>query len=370
MNIAYYMPFKPMGHRNPSGDLIIGTELYSYLQNRNHNLHLVSEQRCRWIYYHPVELLRLALEKRRVMRFCRQWQPDLWLTYHSYYKAPDLLGSYCSRKLDIPYVIFQGIYSTKRRRHLLTLPGFLLNRRVLRAAALVATNKKRDLRNLQRLLPDDRLAYVAPGIHPEVFTSSEEWRHTLRHQWGIGRETVVMAAAMMRPGVKTAGLKQVISSCAVLAAQELPLRLIIAGDGACRQELEAIAGELLPDRVQFLGKIPRQELYRYYSAADLFAFPGIEEALGMVYLEAQACNLPVVACRDWGGNEAVVHGKTGLLSAAAQPDQFTADIRRLVEDTELRRSLSTAAGDHIRQNHDLGANYAELENKLLRTAQK
>ena len=79
----------------------------------------------------------------------------------------------------------------------------------------------------------------------------------------------------------------------------------------------------LPNRALFLGKIPRPELYQYYSAADIFAFPGIEESLGMVYLEAQSCNLPVVAYQDWGGREAVVHGQTGLLSPAAHPSLFT-----------------------------------------------
>ena len=52
---------------------------------------------------------------------------EVWFTYHSYYKAPDLLGPVASKRMKIPYVIFQGIYSTKRRRKLNSLPGFYLN---------------------------------------------------------------------------------------------------------------------------------------------------------------------------------------------------------------------------------------------------
>ena len=368
MKIAYYMPFKPMGHPNPSGDLIIGTELFEHLQRRNHAIQLVSRLRCRWIFYRPLTLLRLAVEKRRVQRHCREWQPDLWLSYHSYYKAPDLLGSFCSRKLNIPYVIFQGIYSTKRRKQLPTLPGFLLNKKVLRSAHLVITNKKHDYANLQRLLPETRLLYVAPGIHPRFFTSSTTWREKLHQQWQVGEETIIMTAAMMRPGVKTAGLVQVIESCAALVKSGLPLRLIIAGDGTCRQQLEKKAGELLADRVLFLGKVSRLEMYRYFSAADIFAFPGIEEALGMVYLEAQSCHLPVVAFQDWGGGEAVLPDQTGLLSSAAQPEQFTANIGKLIKDIDLRHTLAIAAGKHIRQNHDLDINYAHLERILFELA--
>jgi glycosyltransferase involved in cell wall biosynthesis len=261
-------------------------------------------------------------------------------------------------------VIFQGIYSTKRRKKLKTLPGFLLNRKVLQSADHVFTNKQRDLINLKRLLPENRLSYIAPGIRPRLFEFSDTWRKKLRALWEIGDETIIMTAAMMRPGVKTEGISTVIKSCGELVQRGLPLRLIIAGAGSCRKQLEREATEHLANRVHFLGKIPRPELYQYYSAADIFAFPGIEESLGMVYLEAQSCKLPVVAHRDWGGGEAVVHGQTGLLSPASEPCRFTTDIQTLVEETEKRRILAIGAGQHIRLNHDLDTNYNQLEKKL------
>jgi glycosyltransferase involved in cell wall biosynthesis len=369
MKIAYYMPFKPMDHVHPSGDLVTGTELYNLLADRGHTITLASRLRCRWIYYKPLTLLRLFGERNRILRQYKNAKPDLWLSYHSYYKAPDLLGSMCSRRLGIPYVIFQGIYSTKRRKQLKTLPGFLLNRNVLQSANHVFTNKQRDFKNLRRLLPENRLSYIAPGIHPRFFEFSSDWRKQLRQLWKIEDETIIMTAAMMRPGVKTDGIRSVIESCSELAQCGLPLRLIIAGDGNCRQQLEG-AAELLPDRVHFLGKIPRPELYRYYSAADIFAFPGVEESLGMVYLEAQSCNLPVVAYNDWGGGEAVVHNQTGLLSPMAEPSLFTTHIRRLLEDKEKRRTLGFEAGEHIRRNHDLDHNYNRLEEKLIALSER
>lgn len=192
----------------------------------------------------------------------------------------------------------------------------------------------------------------------------------MRALWAIRDETIVMTAAMMRPGVKTKGISTVIKSCGELVQRGLPVRLIIAGDGSCRQQLEREAAERLANRVHFLGKIPRPELYQYYSAADIFAFPGIEESLGMVYLEAQSCNLPVVAHRDWGGGEAVVHGQTGLLSPASEPSRFTTDIQTLVEETEKRGTLAIGAGQHIRLNHNLDTNYNQLEKKLTCIAEK
>ena len=364
MKIAYYMPFKPMGHDNPSGDLVTGTELYNHLAAKGHTLDLASRLRCRWIYYRPTALLHLLREKNRILCEYRKTKPDLWISYHSYYKAPDLLGSMCSRQLGIPYVIFQGIYSTKQRRRLKTLPGFLLNRKVLQSADHIFTNKRGDLVNLKRLIPEDRLTYIAPGIHPQLFQFSGDWREKLQHLWKTTNETIVMTAAMMRPGVKTEGIGIVIKSCGEIVRRGFPLRLIIAGDGSCRQQLEQQAAQLLPGHVHFLGKISRSQLYQYYSAADIFAFPGIQESLGMVYLEAQSCGLPVVAYQDWGGGEAVVDEQTGLLSPAATPALFTTHIQQLTEDQPKRRKFALAACEHIRRNHDLNRNYRQLEKKL------
>ena len=364
MDIAYYMPFMPFGHKNPSGDLVTGTELFNYLAGKEYAIELVSELRCRWIYYQPQVWHRYLDEKRRILKKYQDKKPDVWLSYHSYYKAPDLLGSSCSKALDIPYVIFQGIYSTKRRKKLKTLPGFLLNRKVLLSADQVITNKKRDLKNLKRLISKDRLTYIAPGITPDSFVFSTEARNTLRRKWNPKSKPIIMTAAMFRPGVKTEGLMQVIKSCAQLAGKKRQFSLWIGGDGACRNELQKSADELLPGKVRFLGKIPRHEMYRYYSAADIFAFPGIEESLGMVYLEAQSCNLPVVAYGDWGGGEAIIHNQTGLLSSADEQSGFTENIDRLLKDNELRVKFGQNGTGHIRSHHDLQQNYTVLEDKL------
>ena len=53
MRIAFYPPFKPLGHPNPSGDLIIATGLYHYLQAQGHEMLTVSTLRSRWIYWKP-----------------------------------------------------------------------------------------------------------------------------------------------------------------------------------------------------------------------------------------------------------------------------------------------------------------------------
>lgn len=365
MKISFYMPFKPFGHKNPSGDLITGMELHDFLSKNNHEVEIASTLRSRWLYLKPWKFFNVARERDRVTSAQKSSPVDIWLSYHTYYKAPDLLGPTCSSRLSIPYVIFQGIYSTKRKRSLKTFPGFLLNRAALQAAQVVFTNKKTDERNLKRLLPEERVKYISPGLIPDQFNFDLVARRALKEQWNVGERRVVMTTAMLRPGVKTTGVIKVIDSCAELRKRGHDLILIVIGDGVNRSMIEKQGREKLSDNILFLGKIPRHELYRYYSAADVFAFPGIEEALGMVYLEAQSAGLPVVAFNNWGAKEAVIHNETGLLSSAERPEAFTQDIETLIVDRNRRIKMRDAAKTHIRTNHDSTINYQAVNTKLL-----
>lgn len=373
MKIAYYMPFKPLGHRTPSGDLVIGSELFDYLAKSGADIHLASRFRCRWIFLKPHRWPLLLVELFRVVRACYKTRPDIWLTYHSYYKAPDIIGPVCCRFLKIPYVIFQGIYSTKRRRKLKTRAGFYLNRLALQQACAVFTNKKADHANLVRLLPAERVVYIPPGLHPEDFYFEEQQRRQIRAKLGVEDRVVVMTAAMFRPGVKTRGICRVISSCRKLIDQKTggvePL-LLIAGDGAEEERIRQYAAAQLGTRVVLLGRLSRRDMRRYYSAADIFAFPGYEESLGMVYLEAQACRLPVVACQDWGAREAVIDGKTGLLSPARNEQIFVDHLEQLLSDDQLRHTMGRAAEQHVGQVHDIEHNYARMLEYLGKIAVK
>ncbi len=364
MDIVFYTPFKPPGHPDPSGDAVTAAGIREFLEARGHRLFPASDLRCRWIFWKPWLWPRAAAERRRLRRRLARGPGDLWFSYHSYYKAPDVLGPAVAGALGIPYVLFQGIFSTKRRRSARTLPGYLLNRRALLAARQVFTNKRVDLRNLRRLLPADRVTYIAPGIPAREFRFQPEARRRLRHAWGVGEIPVVLAVAMCRPGVKAEGLARVIGACGALLREGHALRLVIAGDGPERRRLERLAAAETPGAARFLGRVPREELPACYSAADLFAFPGIREALGLVYLEAQSCGLPVVAFANAGTPEAVRHGETGVLTPLNDDAAFAREIGRLLRDPALRRRLGRNAAAWIRQERDLEKNYVRLEEAL------
>jgi glycosyltransferase involved in cell wall biosynthesis len=360
LRIAFYPPFKPLDHPNPSGDLVIATGLVDYLRAQGVRVAVPATLRARWIYRRPLLWPRVPAHYRRALRYCRRWRPHLWLTYHTYYKAPDLLGPGICKRLEIPYLVFQGIYATKHRRRPGTAPGFYLNRRALRAAQHLFSNRRLDEINLLRLRSRRRISYVPPGIFPGDFEHDEAAGGRLRREWGGGEGAMILSAAMFRRDVKTRGLLWLIDCLGTLAREDRPFRLVVAGDGPCRGELEAAAAHHLPGRVRFVGRIPREEMAAFYSAGDLFAFPGIRESLGMVFLEAQSCGLPVVAFDNGGIPEVVAHGESGFLTAPFDRRAFAGRVERLLADGDLRARMGRAAARRVRDRHDLGQNYARV----------
>ncbi len=370
MRILFYTPFKPLDHPNPSGDLVIATGLYNFLKRQGHQVWPISRLRTRWIFWKPWLFPLIIKEQRKAIRKIIKYKPDLWMTYHTYYKAPDILGAAVCKRQQLPYVIFQGIYSTKRKRNLKTLPGFLLNREALNDAAHIFTNRCEDLKNLKRLINERQLSYVAPGIYPEEFSFDSQARIKLRKSWQVGDDPVVLSVAMFRPGVKAQGLMWTIKACGKLVQQGQKFHLVIAGDGSEKGRLRQIAGKELPGRVTFVGKIPRSGLYAFYSAGDVFAFPGFRESLGMVFLEAQSCGLPVVAFENGGIPEVVKNEKTGLLVQLNSIDLYAQAILRLLSDKTKRREMGETAKKSVRKDHDLSCNYKVMEKILASVIRK
>lgn len=355
--------FSAVDHDHVMRNGFDGMMLCDFLRRR-HTLHVASSYCSRLAYLKPWQYVRLAGERRKTVHLLPATAPDVWLSCHCDETAPDLLGPYCSQRLSLPYIIYQPLQTSTDRQRLPTYPGFLLNRSALRAADLIFTNWQSDRQLLGQLVPQQRIHHLAPRIAADDFIFDLVSRRALRDQWSTGERRIVMTAAMLRPGAKTAGVQKVIDSCAELHRRGLEILLIIAGDGLDRALLERHGREKLPGNVIFLGKVPRSELYRYYSAADVFAFPGIRESRGMVYLEAQAAGLPVVAFGDWGAADTVIHEKTGLLAPAVQPKLFTDYLERILTRRDERIAMREAAKNHIRANHDAAVGYRLIEEIL------
>ncbi|GAB6058960.1 glycosyltransferase family 4 protein [Desulfonatronum parangueonense] len=370
MRILLNTPFKPLDHDRLSGDVTIARDLYDYLTRRGHQVRICPYLPMEWIFWKPwlwPDLVRLL---RKATALADDFQAQMVLTYHSYYKAPDLLGPYMRRR-GTPYCIFSGAYAAKRAAQLKTWPGYRLNKHALMAADHIFANKSSDYRALRQLLPDGASTFLRQGLPVERFRFNPRAREEYRRVWldsGADGEKrpVLMTAAVLRPGVKAEGVAWVIRCAAELRNHGLRPLLVVAGDGPERGGLEELARRILPGGVRFLGLVERDRLMDVFSAGDVFAFPGINEGLGMVYLEAQSCGLPVVATSHAGARDVVRHERSGFLVPHLYMEAFATACAKLCADHVLRRKMGQNAARFVREEHDIDVNYQLMESVLER----
>ena len=370
MRLGFCTPFRPLDHPRLSGDVTIARDLFEFFLRQGHTLIQSPDLASQWIYWRPWRWPAYLAARRATRRLCQRQELSAWFTYHSYYKAPDLLGRYVKNALGVPYFIFAGAHAAGRRKSIKTWPGYHLNKRALLAADHVFANRQKDRTHLLEILPPERVAYVRPGLKTKDFVFSSSARDRLRKEWGWAGGPVVVTVAALRPGTKSEGVRWVIRACAELAAKGPFAGLAVAGDGVEQVSLERYARELLPGRVRFLGRVAREKLFEVYSAGDVFAFPGINEALGMVYLEAQSCGLPVAAWDHDGAPQVVEDGKTGFITPSYDQAAYVEALGTLLWDADCRNAMSEAAKKHVRDKHELHTNLSAMEAIMLEAMEK
>ncbi|QUJ77913.1 glycosyltransferase family 4 protein [Sulfitobacter albidus] len=204
------------------------------------------------------------------------WQA--WITYHSYYKAPDLPGAAVARALGIPYLLIEATRARKR----LGGPWDRFARAA--EAACDAADTVFYLTHRDR----DALAAYGPAtqrlIHLPPFLPRSDLPPLAKGQ-------NLLAVGMMREAAKLPSYELIARTL-----QKVPDApdLDIAGDGPAR---DAVARAMVPlhGRVHWLGGLDKDALSHTYARARALIWPGVDEAFGMTYLEAQAHGLPVIA---------------------------------------------------------------------------
>lgn len=357
MYITLYAPLKAPGHPVPSGDRLMARQIVAALELAGHRVAVAS--RLRAYLRDPgqasgLEWLRAAAEAEGA-RLAQDWRaggpPDLWLAYHPYYKAPDLIGPTLCAAFGLPYVTVETSWSARR------VVGIWdwTQGRVLRGAQGAAVNiclTARDEAGLRAADPAIRTARLAPFVDlPAPRAASPEPGH-------------LVTVAMMRKGDKMESYRALAAALALLSPGAW--RLTVAGDGPAGAEVRALFAPLGP-RVAFAGLLDPAGVADLMARGAVYVWPGCAEAYGLAYLEAQAAGLPVVAFRTAGVPEVVADGEAGLLAPEGDPGALAAAVARLLADDALRRRMGQAARVRVVRRHSLPAAAAALD-AILRQA--
>jgi glycosyltransferase involved in cell wall biosynthesis len=192
-----------------------------------------------------------------------------------------------------------------------------------------------------------RMNVVHPGTDADRFRRDEAGRARWRARLGLQDRRVLLTVGRLEP---RKGIDIVLRSLPALAEGFPDVRYVIAGSGADAGRLAQIAREAgLSDRVVFVGEFDDAELPALYSAADIFVLPAREErernqieGFGIVYCEAAAASLPVVAGASGGVADAVRAGESALLVPPTDVAAVTAALETLLGDADLRVRMGAA----------------------------
>lgn len=355
--IAFYAPLKTPDHPIPSGDRELARLMMAALESAGYEVELAS----RVISYQKRPSAEVGRERRlaaeaEAARLIDAWQrgaepkPDLWFTYHLYCKAPDWIGPKVATALGIPYVTAEAC-----RTRQASDADWAVSRQAVQAAVRnAAVNfclKPSDRAYLETFLPDMETVVSLPPFVDLGRIDAVQEPAADADRFSDGHP-LILSVGMMRPNAKLRSYE--LLAAALGRLPDLDWRLVIVGDGPMRGEVERLFSALPPGRVHFAGAIGRDDVLRWMRAADIFAWPGFDEAFGMVYLEAQACRLPVAALRTAGVPVVVENGVTGLLTAE-DDGAYAQALRDLLSSGAKRQALGAAGRRKVEDGHDIAS---------------
>ena len=386
MRVAFYAPLKPPTHATPSGDRRMARLLISALETAEHKVGLASDFRSYEGRGRPDFQNALAAAARvevdhilETYNFARpEARPEIWFTYHLYYKAPDYLGPPIARAMNIPYVVAEPSFAPKRAGG----PWDTGHRAVaeaLQQADAVLCLTRHDMDCIAPLVTPltipggedlDRLFHLPPFLEATPYGLSAaqraDQRQSLATRFGVDPDkTWLMAVGMMRPGDKLESYRRLSHALHYLTDENW--QLLTVGAGAAQDDVEAALAPLGAGRVRHLGAIDPDHLPGLLAAADIFVWPAAGEAYGMAMLEAQASAVPVVAGEVRGVPEVVRDGETALLVAENEPSLFADAVRQLIKDTARRTRMGKAAR-HFVQTERSVAKAGDILNTALASA--
>jgi phosphatidylinositol alpha-1,6-mannosyltransferase len=198
------------------------------------------------------------------------------------------------------------------------------------------------------------LEQLAPGVDTDVFAPSASGE-AVRARYGLADRPVVVCVSRLVP---RKGQDTLIRAMPLVRRRVPDAALLLVGGGPYRSTLDGLAGECgVARHVVFTGTVPWAELPDHHAAGDVFAMPcrtrrgGLDvEGLGIVYLEASAVGLPVVAGDSGGAPDAVQEGRTGYVVPGRDVPALAERLVTLLSDRSLAGRLGAAGRAWVEQS--------------------
>lgn len=357
--IAFFAPIKPPDHHIPSGDRLIAQNLIKVFDLAGHEAELASRYICYSKRSNPEILAErksgaLAEAEQLIAHYTslpKDKQPELWITYHPYCKAPDWIGPLVSKALGIPYITIEAARTGQGGPEDEWKPWREEAQPGIKSADLHLVFKPTDKAFLTGLLgSDEKLADFPtfmdfdPNQKSKPMALPAHWDH---------ETPVLVTTGMMRKGKKDKNFYMLAEILSGMTDHDW--NLIVIGGGPEEENIRQAFSAISSERIHWTGLIEQPEVLQWMTASDIFVWPGWKEPIGMVYLEAQLQTVPVIAYKSMGVPLVVEHGETGLLADEDDIDAIRKNIISLLNDPEKRESMGEAGREKVISKHSLQA---------------
>ena len=200
--------------------------------------------------------------------------------------------------------------------------------------------------------PEASLEYLPPGVDTDRFRPDPAGRAELRDRYRLGGRPTVVCVSRLVP---RKGQDVLIKALPAIRRRADGAALVIVGGGPYLESLRTLAQDCgVADHVTFTGGVPGDELPAHHALADLFAMPcrtrggGMDvEGLGIVFLEASATGVPVIAGESGGAPEAVQHNQTGLVVDGRSVDKVADAVTELLTDRDRAAAMGAAGREWV-----------------------
>lgn len=200
--------------------------------------------------------------------------------------------------------------------------------------------------------PKASLEYLPSGVDTDKFRPDPAGRAELRRRYGLGERPTVVCVSRLVP---RKGQDMLIRALPSIRRRVDGAALVIVGGGPYLESLRALARDCgVADEVIFTGGVPAAELPTHHALADVFAMPcrtrgaGLDvEGLGIVFLEASASGVPVVAGKSGGAPETVRHNETGLVVDGGSVTEIADAVAELLTDRDRAAAMGAAGREWV-----------------------
>jgi glycosyltransferase involved in cell wall biosynthesis len=268
---------------------------------------------------------------------------------HAHWWIPSgLVGAWVSRVTGKPLLVTThgtDIMILSSSRILRILAGFVFSRAA--CITVVSSFLKAKLLSILKI-PSTKIAVLSMPVDLNSFSPSEKPALIEAYPQGEEAEKGKRILCVARY-TKQKRLDSLINALALLKKEDLSFQAILIGEGEEEEDLKRmIENRALSHEVTLLPLMSQDKLSHYYRESDVVVLPSVDEGFGLVLVEAQLCQTPVVGADSGGIPEIIDPEKTGLLFPPGNAEALAGSIKRILTQRELARKLASKACQEAR----------------------